>query len=102
LDRDEVGGAAGAETSQVGATAAPERGAPSLMTDHELTPDEYRTRWGLKSDYPMVAPAYAAQRRELAVKIGLGRKQEKKGSTAPGRKSGRKVSMKPRTKKTAA
>lgn len=45
-----------------------------LMTDHGLTPDEYRARWDLASDYPMVAPAYAEKRRELAVKIGLGRK----------------------------
>ena len=44
-----------------------------LMTDHGLTPDEYRARWGLASDYPMVAPDYADRRRELAVKIGLGR-----------------------------
>jgi predicted transcriptional regulator len=45
-----------------------------LMTDHGLTPDEYRARWGLASDYPMVAPDYADKRRDLAKKIGLGRK----------------------------
>ena len=45
-----------------------------LSTDHGLTPQEYRARWNLPADYPMVAPAYAQQRRELAVKIGLGRK----------------------------
>ena len=45
-----------------------------LMTDHGLTPQEYRTKWDLKPDYPMVAPAYAAKRTELALKIGLGRK----------------------------
>ncbi|MXO58564.1 transcriptional regulator, partial [Altererythrobacter salegens] len=45
-----------------------------LMTDHGLTPDEYRARWGLAADYPMVAPDYADKRRELAKKIGLGRK----------------------------
>jgi predicted transcriptional regulator len=44
-----------------------------LMTDHRLTPDEYRARWGLPADYPMVAPDYAEKRRELAKKIGLGR-----------------------------
>jgi predicted transcriptional regulator len=44
-----------------------------LRTDHGLTPDEYRARWGLASDYPMVAPEYADKRRELAKKIGLGR-----------------------------
>lgn len=41
---------------------------------HGLTPDEYRARWGLKPDYPMVAPNYAAQRSELAKASGLGRK----------------------------
>ena len=45
-----------------------------LMTDHNMTPEEYRARWGLPGDYPVVAPAYAEKRRELAVKIGLGRK----------------------------
>ena len=39
-----------------------------------MTPDQYRTRWNLPADYPMVAPAYAEKRRELAKKIGLGRK----------------------------
>jgi len=53
-----------------------------LMTDHGMTPDEYRERWNLPADYPMVAPAYAEKRRELAKKIGLGRK--------PGQKRGRK------------
>lgn len=43
-----------------------------LKTRYDLTPDEYRARWGLPSDYPMVAPKYAAQRSELAKKIGLG------------------------------
>jgi len=63
-----------------------------LNTDHGLTPVEYRTRWGLGSSYPMVAPDYAAKRRELAVKIGLGRK--------PGQKV--KVVRKPRAKKAPA
>ena len=45
-----------------------------LSTDHEMTPAEYRQRWNLPSDYPMVAPEYAAMRGELAKKIGLGRK----------------------------
>lgn len=53
-----------------------------LMTEHGMTPDDYRARWGLSRDYPMVAPAYAETRRELAKKIGLGRK--------PGQKRGRK------------
>ena len=45
-----------------------------LMTDHGLTPEEYRAKWGLKPDYPMVAPNYSAQRQALAKQIGLGRK----------------------------
>ena len=49
-----------------------------LMTDHGLTPDEYRAKWGLSHEYPMVAPNYALKRRELAKKIGLGRKPKAK------------------------
>ena len=49
-----------------------------LMTDHGLTPDEYRAKWGLSHDYPMVAPNYALKRQELAKKIGLGRKPKAK------------------------
>lgn len=53
-----------------------------LMTDHGLTIDDYRARFGLAADYPMVAPNYAEKRRELAKKIGLGRK--------PGQRRGRR------------
>ena len=53
-----------------------------LSTEHDMTPEEYRHRWDLPSDYPMVAPDYADTRRDLAKKIGLGRK--------PGQKRGRK------------
>jgi predicted transcriptional regulator len=45
-----------------------------LMTAYGMTPEAYRARWGLKADYPMVAPNYAKLRQELAKKIGLGRK----------------------------
>jgi predicted transcriptional regulator len=45
-----------------------------LMTHYQMTPGEYRSKWKLPADYPMVAPTYAATRRELALKIGLGRK----------------------------
>lgn len=48
-----------------------------LMTHHGLTPDEYRVKWGLPHDYPMVAPNYAAARSDLAKKMGLGRKAKK-------------------------
>lgn len=57
-----------------------------LSTEHGLTIDEYRQRWGLGADYPMVAPAYAETRRDLAKKIGLGRK--------PGQKVMKKVAPK--------
>ena len=45
-----------------------------LRTNYGMTPEEYRAKWGLPSDYPMVAPAYAKQRSAFAKKIGLGRK----------------------------
>ena len=45
-----------------------------LQSSYGLTPDEYRAKWGLPSDYPMVAPNYAKARSEMAVKVGLGRK----------------------------
>ena len=43
-----------------------------LMTRYAMTPEAYRAKWNLPADYPMVAPDYAAQRRSLALKIGLG------------------------------
>jgi predicted transcriptional regulator len=52
------------------------------MTHYNLTPDQYRQRWNLPADYPMVAPNYAEKRRELAKSIGLGRK--------PGARRGRR------------
>jgi predicted transcriptional regulator len=45
-----------------------------LMTTYGMTPADYRAKWNLPADYPMVAPNYAQQRKELALKIGLGRK----------------------------
>jgi predicted transcriptional regulator len=44
-----------------------------LRSRYNLSPDDYRRRWGLPPDYPMVAPAYAARRSDFAKKIGLGR-----------------------------
>ncbi|MBM3506544.1 MAG: MucR family transcriptional regulator [Alphaproteobacteria bacterium] len=49
-----------------------------LKTRCNLTPDEYRKRWGLPANYPMVAPNYAAQRSDLAKKIGLGTTRRRK------------------------
>lgn len=48
-----------------------------LMTHYQMTPDQYRAKWNLPADYPMVAPNYAEQRRTLAKKIGLGTKRRK-------------------------
>jgi predicted transcriptional regulator len=48
-----------------------------LRTAYDMTPDQYRERWGLGSDYPMVAPNYANHRSALAKKIGLGTKPRK-------------------------
>ena len=48
-----------------------------LMTHYQMTPDQYRQKWGLPSDYPMVSPNYAEQRRALAKAIGLGTKRRK-------------------------
>jgi predicted transcriptional regulator len=56
-----------------------------LMTHYQMTPAEYRAKWNLPGEYPMVAPNYAAQRQALALKIGLGRK---KGEPAPVAKAG--------------
>jgi len=50
-----------------------------LKTSYNLTPEEYRERWGLPSDYPMVAPNYAVQRSNLAKQIGLGTVARRRG-----------------------
>lgn len=55
-----------------------------LRTTYNMSPDEYRAKWGLPPDYPMVAPAYAERRSEFAKQIGLGRKaiEPRKGRRA--------------------
>lgn len=50
-----------------------------LMTAYGMTPDDYRQKWGLPADYPMVAPNYAESRRQLAKSIGLGTSRTKSG-----------------------
>lgn len=63
------------------------------LSGHGLTPDDYRRRYGLKGDYPMVAPTYAKQRSEMAKTIGLGRKakvaadEDTETRAAPGRRT---------------
>ncbi len=64
-----------------------------LLTTFDLTPEQYRKKWGLAGDYPMVAPNYAARRSALALSMGLGQKRKVKstaGSTKQPRKSTRK------------
>ena len=51
-----------------------------LRTTYNMTPEEYRSKWGLPADYPMVAPNYAKQRSAFAKKIGLGRGSSKRGA----------------------
>ena len=71
-----------------------------LMTEHGMTPDEYRARWELPSSYPMVARDYAETRRDLAKKIGLGRKPGQR--PAAQKAANNKTTAKPRTKKAAS
>ena len=51
-----------------------------LRTTHGMTPDEYRKRWGLPADYPMVAPKYAEKRSKIAKSLGLGTRPRRKGA----------------------
>lgn len=60
-----------------------------LRTNFSMSPEEYRTKWKLPADYPMVAPNYADARRNLAHKIGLGRKRATPAAPAPAAKPGR-------------
>jgi predicted transcriptional regulator len=68
-----------------------------LATHYGLTPDQYRQKWGLPADYPMVAPNYAATRSALARSIGLGRKDVAEPAVA----AEAEPAKKPRRKKTA-
>ena len=51
-----------------------------LRTTYDMSPEEYRSKWGLPADYPMVAPNYARQRSDFAKKIGLGRDAKKRSA----------------------
>ena len=50
-----------------------------LRTQYNLSPEDYREKWGLPADYPMVAPNYAAARSQLAKQMGLGQQRRRKG-----------------------
>lgn len=71
------------------------------LSGHGLTPAEYRERYGLKSDYPMVAENYAEMRRGLAKKIGLGRKPGAKVVAKPAVKPAAKSAAKPKAPRRA-
>ncbi len=73
-----------------------------LMTDHGLTPEDYRARWNLPADYPLVAPEYAQRRKELAHKIGLGRKPQGSAEAKPAAKAPAKAKGAGRKKAEAA
>lgn len=60
-----------------------------LATHHGITPEEYRVRWNLPADYPMVAPAYASARSQLAKQMGLGRKKQE--AAAPAKRTRKKA-----------
>lgn len=62
-----------------------------LSTQYGLTPDEYRTKWGLPANYPMVAPNYAAARSALAKTMGLGRKPKEPEKPAPAKRTRKKA-----------
>lgn len=68
-----------------------------LRTDHGMTPEEYRAKWGLPSTYPMVAPGYAAARSEMAKKMGLGHKRSAK-SGAAAKQPAKSATTKPKRK----
>ncbi|MDB5703717.1 MAG: transcriptional regulator [Sphingomonas bacterium] len=72
------------------------------LSGHGLTPEQYRERYNLKADYPMVAPAYSTARREMAKKIGLGRKLGQTVAKKAAPAAAPKAPGRPRAKKTAA
>ena len=59
-----------------------------LRTRYNMTPQEYREKWGLPADYPMVAPSYASARSELAKKMGLGQQRRKQAAPEPAKRGG--------------
>lgn len=74
-----------------------------LRTRYDMTPDEYRQKWNLPVDYPMVAPNYAAARSELAKSMGLGQQRRKSRSKAADARTGDgKVPAAPRARRAKA
>jgi predicted transcriptional regulator len=60
------------------------------LSGRGLTPEQYREKWGLPIDYPMVAPSYARQRSELAKSMGLGRQRRTENAAPDARGGGRR------------
>jgi len=73
-----------------------------LRTAYGLTPEQYRTKWGLPRDYPMVAPAYAAARSNLAKQMGLGQGGRQPAKAAAGKAPRAKAPAKPRATRAKA
>ncbi|MCW2387112.1 putative transcriptional regulator [Sphingobium sp. B11D3B] len=71
-----------------------------LMTHYQITPEQYRAKWNLPADYPMVAPNYAKQRRALAQQIGLGRKPKVEAAIPAPKPAKAPVTRRPRKKST--
>ncbi|GBD47889.1 MucR family transcriptional regulator [Methylopila sp. Yamaguchi] len=65
-----------------------------LRTKYDMSPEDYRAKWGLPADYPMVAPNYAAARSELAKKMGLGQQRAAAAAAPAPAKRGRKPAAK--------
>jgi predicted transcriptional regulator len=73
-----------------------------LRTRYNMSPEEYRAKWNLPRDYPMVAPNYAASRSELARKMGLGQNRRGAGSQASAAPAEAKAARAPRGRRAAA
>jgi predicted transcriptional regulator len=73
-----------------------------LMTNYSMTPDDYRKKWGLAKDYPMVAPNYAEQRRTLAKSIGLGRRGGRTAAAPAAAPAAKRTTAKAAAKPAAA
>lgn len=73
-----------------------------LRTNFNMSPAEYRAKWGLKLDYPMVAPNYSEQRKSLALRSGLGRKKAQAGAGQQVVRRGRKPAGEASPRGTAA
>jgi predicted transcriptional regulator len=73
-----------------------------LMSHYNMTPSEYREKWGLPHDYPMVAPNYAQSRSELAKRMGLGQRRQSEEIALPPKAAARSGKKAPAAKKSAS